>query len=570
LIDLVLRGGTVVDGTGAPGRRADVGVHQGRIVAIGVVDESGTVEIDAAGRIVAPGFVDPHTHFDAQIMWDPMLAPSSLHGVTSVISGNCGFTLAPLAPGSAEYLIPMLARVEGMPEESLRAAIDPDWKTFGEWLDRLEGHTAVNAGFLVGHSAIRRYVLGDDAVGRAASANEIQQMVDVLHASLDEGGLGLSTTRSASHSDHNGDPVPSRFADLDEILSLCAAVGDHPGTWLEIVPSMDRDFDDETVETMVSMSVAAHRTLNWNLMVVRAGEDERAIRLRELRASDEAKGRGGRVIALTLPEAMASRLSFGGAILYDTVTDWHEVMVLPHAEKVAALRDPEVRRKLAAGVEHDGYRTYTDWANCTIGDVASPGLQHYVGRTVGEIAGDADPFDTLLDIVLADDLATGVEPMVVGEDDAAWKERLALMRDDRVLVGGSDAGAHLDMMKTFAFSTRFLGHTVRDEQRLPLEEAVHLITDAPARMFGLRDRGRIAEGWWADIVVFDPERIDRGPVRMVHDLPADGQRLTAEAVGIDHVIVNGVPVLEQGRPTGATPGRVLRSGRDTDTVEVDR
>ncbi len=565
----MIRGGTVVDGTGGPARRADVGVHQGRIVAVGDVGETGAQEIDATGRIVAPGFVDPHTHFDAQIMWDPMLAPSSLHGVTSVISGNCGFTLAPLAPGSADYLIPMLARVEGMPEATLRAAIDPDWKTFGEWLDRIEGHTAVNAGFLVGHSAIRRYVLGADAVGRTATADEIRQMVAVLHASIEEGGLGLSTTRSTSHSDHNGDPVPSRFADRDEILSLCAAVGEHPGTWLELVPSMDRVFSDETIDVMVSMSVAARRVLNWNLMVVRAGEEERATRLSELRASDEARERGGRVIALTLPEAMGSRLSFGDAILYDTITDWHDVMVLPHAEKVVALRDPGVRRKLAAGVERDGYRTYTDWATCTIGDVVAPELQQYVGRTVGEIAGVADPFDTLLDIVVADDLATGIEPKVIGEDAEAWKERLDLMRDDRVLVGGSDAGAHLDMMKTFAFSTRFLGHTVRDEQRLPLEEAVHLITDAPARLFGLRDRGRVAEGWWADLVVFDPETIDRGPVRMVHDLPADGQRLTAEAVGIDHVIVNGVPILEQGRPTGAMPGRVLRSGRDTDTVEVD-
>ena len=570
MIDLVLRGGTVVDGTGAPARRADVAVHEGRIVGIGVVEETGATEIDATGRIVAPGFVDPHTHFDAQIMWDPMLAPSSLHGVTSVISGNCGFTLAPLAPGSADYLIPMLARVEGMPEATLRAAIDPDWKTFGEWLDRIEGHTAVNAGFLVGHSAIRRYVLGDDAVGRTATADEIQQMVAVLHASIDEGGLGLSTTRSTSHCDHHGDPVPSRFADRDEIVSLCAAVGEHPGTWLELVPSMDRVFSDETVDLMVSMSVAARRVLNWNLMVVRAGEEERATRLSELRASDEAKVRGGRVIALTLPEAMGQRNSFGDAILYDTIPGWTAIMHLPRDRKLEALRDPEIRRQLAEGVESQGYRTYTDWAKCTISDVGSPELAAYVGRTVGDIAGDADVFETLLDIVVADDLATGIEPPVVGEDDAAWKERLALMRDDRVLVGGSDAGAHLDMMKTFAFSTRFLGHTVRDEHRLPLEEAVHLITDAPARLFGLRDRGRIAEGWWADLVVFDPDTIDRGQVRMVHDLPADGQRLTADAVGIDHVIVNGVPILEQGRPTGATPGRVLRSGRDTDTVEVDR
>ncbi len=223
MVDLVLRGGTVIDGTGAPSRRADVAIDAGRIVGVGRIDDTGRREIDVDGRAVAPGFIDPHTHYDAQVLWDPAATPSSLHGVTTVIGGNCGFTIAPMGPNDVDYLIPMLARVEGMPERSLRAGFEVTWSSFGEWLDRLEHNVGVNAGFLAGHSAIRRVVMGDDAVGQVATSAQLDAMVALLHDCLAAGALGLSTTRGQAHNDHHGNPVPSRFASDDEILALCAA-----------------------------------------------------------------------------------------------------------------------------------------------------------------------------------------------------------------------------------------------------------------------------------------------------------------------------------------------------------
>lgn len=219
MLDLLIKGGSVIDGTGRERFRADVGVRDGRIVAIGDINEQAAKTIDAEGRVVTPGFIDLHTHYDPQVMWDPAATPSSLHGVTSVFGGNCGFSIAPVTPEAAEYLIPMLARVEGMPVESLEAGLDLMWDGFGSWLNRLEGNLAVNAGFMVGHSALRRVVMGEDAVGHEATPEQIAAMVALLHRSIEEGGMGFSSTASSTHNDHQGNPVPSRWATRDEFLA---------------------------------------------------------------------------------------------------------------------------------------------------------------------------------------------------------------------------------------------------------------------------------------------------------------------------------------------------------------
>ncbi|MSW29726.1 MAG: amidohydrolase family protein, partial [Actinobacteria bacterium] len=268
MLDLLIKGGTVIDGTGRDRFRADVGVRDGRIVAIGDITESAAKTIDAEGRVVTPGFVDLHTHYDPQVMWDPAATPSSLHGVTSVFGGNCGFSIAPVTPEAAEYLIPMLARVEGMPVESLEAGLDLMWDGFGSWLDRLEGNLAVNAGFMVGHSALRRVVMGEDAVGHEATPAQIAAMVALLHRSIEEGGMGFSSTASNSHSDHQGNPVPSRWATRDEFIALSAAIGQHAGTSLEFIASASGTFTEDEMNLMADMSVAAQRSLNWNVMVV--------------------------------------------------------------------------------------------------------------------------------------------------------------------------------------------------------------------------------------------------------------------------------------------------------------
>jgi N-acyl-D-aspartate/D-glutamate deacylase len=567
MLDLLIRGADVIDGTGARGRRADVGVRDGRIAAIGAIDDDASTIIDAEGLVVTPGFVDLHTHYDAQVLWDSALTPSPLHGVTTIVGGNCGFTIAPVEPSETDYLTRMLARVEGMPLESLVAGVSYDWRSFGDYLDRIEGTTAVNAGFLVGHSAIRRCVMGDDAVGKPASAEQIDAMRALLDASLAAGGLGFSSSWARTHNDANGDPVPSRAATKDELISLCEVTGHHDGTTLEFIPSVG-GFEEEHLELMAEMSRAANRPLNWNVLVPNAARAEYA--WDALGAGDYAAARGGRVLALTVPDTMKTFLNFRSGFVLDALPGWAKTMALPPEEKLHALADPAERKRLAEGAtapEAGLLRGLARWETMEISQTFAPENDGYVGRTVGEIAAERgqEPFDTLCDIVIADELGTVVCPPVAGNDDASWELRRDIWRDPRAIVGASDAGAHLDMLSTFNYSTAML-RACRDHDLMPLEEAVSLLTNRQARLYGIKERGQIAEGWHADLVVFDADRIAPGPIVWRDDLPAGAGRLYGDAQGIAHVIVNGVEIVRNGELTGATPGTLLRSGRDTETV----
>ena len=567
MLDLLVRGADVIDGTGAPRRRADVGVRDGRIVAIGAVDEDATTVIDGDGLVVAPGFVDLHTHYDAQVLWDSALTPSPLHGVTTIVGGNCGFTIAPVEPSEIDYLTRMLARVEGMPLESLVASVPYDWRTFGEYLDRIDGTTAVNAGFLVGHSAIRRCVMGDDAVGKPASEEQIDAMRAMLDESLAAGGLGFSSSWARTHNDADGDPVPSRAATKEELIALCETTGKHEGTTLEFIPSVG-GFEDEHLQLMSDMSKAANRPLNWNVLVPNAARAEYA--WSALGAGDYAAERGGRVLALTVPDTMKTFLSFKSGFVLDALPGWAKTMALPPEEKLHVLSDPEERKRLSEGAaspEAGMLRGLANWANMEVNQTFAPENDGLAGRTVGDIAAERgqEPFDTLCDIVIADRLATVICPPVAGNDDASWNLRRDIWRDPRAIVGASDAGAHLDMLSTFNYSTAML-RACREHDLMPLEEAVSLLTDRQARLYGIKERGRIEDGWHADLVVFDPERIAPGPIVWRDDLPAGAGRLYGEAEGIAHVIVNGVEIVRDGELTGATPGTLLRSGRDTETV----
>jgi N-acyl-D-aspartate/D-glutamate deacylase len=570
MLDLAIRGGLVADGTGAPMRRADVGVRDGRIVSIGPGGEQARRTIQATGLVVAPGFIDVHTHYDAQVMWDPMLSPSSACGVTTVISGNCGFTIAPLVSSEADYVMRMLGRVEGMPVEALAAGCEWDWSSFGDWLSRLDGHLAINAGFLAGHNAIRRVVMGDASVGSSASPEQLAGMQRLLGQCLEEGALGFSTTRGASHNDHRGDPVPSRWATDDELLELCREVGRHPGTSIGMLPTMST-YDEEVRSLMTAMATAADRPLNWNALSVRPGPEDEANRQAKLACADHAQRHGARVVGLVLAQPMRMRLNLGTGVLYDSFPDWAETMHLGVPLKMAALRSPAVRARLRRGAMGATSPHWADWANCVITDVGNPEFASLVGRRVGAIAAErgADPFDAYLDLALADGLATGVEPPAPGDDEESWRQRAALWQDPRLVVGGSDAGAHLDMMQAFNGHLSVVGSAVRDRELLPLEAAVRLLTEVPARLFGLRGRGRVTEGWRADLVVFDPARVAAGPVEVRHDLPGGAWRLYGEAVGIEKVIVNGSVILDGGQPTGNRPGLALRSGRDTEPTTVE-
>src|SRR5271154_2178706 len=279
MLDYVIRSGTVIDGTGEPGRLADIGIRDGRIVAIGQIDEEGTTEFDAGGLTVIPGVVDPHTHYDAQLFWDPLASPSNVHGVTTVIGGNCGFTLAPINAEDADYIRQMMAKVEGMPLAALENGVPWNWSTFGEYLDRLEGNLGVNAGFLVGHCALRRWVMGSDRGADVATDEEVGAMTRLLAESIEAGGLGFSSSQPRTHSDGDGNPIPSRHADRREMLAFCEVVRDHPGTTLEYITNGCLDtFSDEEIDLMVAMTTTAHRPLNWNLLTVDSRPPEKTSR----------------------------------------------------------------------------------------------------------------------------------------------------------------------------------------------------------------------------------------------------------------------------------------------------
>jgi N-acyl-D-aspartate/D-glutamate deacylase len=570
MLDVLITGGTLVDGSGAPARRGDLGIRDGRIAATGEVTEAARTRIDARGKVVAPGFFDVHTHYDAQVFWDATLSPSPFHGVTSIVGGNCGFSIAPLSDSAGDYLMRMLARVEGMPLESLRTGVPWDWRSFGEYLDKLERRIAVNAGFMVGHSALRRVVMGERAVGHHATPAELDAMRALLAASLREGGLGFSSTISPTHNDGEGQPVPSRHASREELIALARVVRDFPGTTLEFLPGVSV-FDDEQKALMTDLSLAANRPLNWNVLAPNASNREYVEA--QLSATDYARARGAEVIALTVPQAMTVRINLHSGFVFDALPGWSELFRLPIAERVRKLREPAFRKQLDEGAHSEGagmLKMLANWQNMRVVETFAERNQGCAGKTIGEIA-DAEgkaPFDAMIDLAITDELRTQFMPPSAGDTRADWQARGRVWQDDRAVIGASDAGAHLDMIDTFALATQVLGNGVRRHQVVTLEQAVHRLSDVPARLYGLRERGRLEPGWWADVTVFDADAIDSGPTYTRYDLPAGAGRLYADARGIEHVLVNGVEIVRGGEHTGALPGTVLRSGRDTDTVEV--
>ena len=575
MLDEIIRGGTVVDGTGAPGFLADVAIRDGRIVAIGApgsITEDARIVTDATGSIVAPGVVDPHTHYDAQLLWDPTASPSSVHGVTTVIGGNCGFTLAPLRPGDADYLRKMMARVEGMPLAALENGTDWAWESFADYLDRLDGAISVNAGFLAGHCAIRRYVMGTAAVGSEATPEQMDAMRAELAAAIEAGALGFSFTTSASHSDGDGEPVASRWASEEELLALCEEAGRHPGTTLEgIVPGCLDQFADSEIDLLARMSAVANRPLNWNVLTVDSRVPERVPR--QLAAGRRAKEIGGRVVALTMPVQVPMNMSFLTFCGIWLIPGWSDILNVPVPERIARLQDPDTRLKLLElGQSPDAgvFRRLADWGEYVLGDVYAEANDGLKGRVVREIAAERGRscFGTLLDIVIADELRTVLWPIPQDGDTESWNLRAGLWDDPDSMLGGSDAGAHLDRMCGAPYPTRFIRDCLHGRKLVPVERAVQMMTSEPAALFGLTDRGVLREGAIADLWIFDPETVGADDATLVADLPGDSSRLTAGSQGVKRVLVSGTAIVVDGAPTGATPGTVLRSGRDTATVTV--
>jgi N-acyl-D-aspartate/D-glutamate deacylase len=569
MLDMLITGGLLVDGSGGSARHADVGIRDGRVVAVGKVDEPARQVLDVEGQVVCPGFIDVHTHYDAQAFWDPTLSPTPLHGVTSVIGGNCGFSIAPMTPADSDYLMRMLARVEGMPLTALETGVPWDWRSTAEFLSRLDGTLMINAGFLVGHSAIRRTVMHEDATVKEATPAQIAEMKGLLAEGLAAGGLGFSSTNSPTHNDHNGDPVPSRAASMEEFVTLAGVARDYPGTSLEFIGGL-APYSQETFDLMANMSRTADRPLNWNVLMVTGDNDE--IVAHQLDGSGDAEAKGGRVLALTLPDQLRLYLNFASGFVLDLLPGWQRPMALPDDEKLRVLADPAERAELGrlAATAVDPVTPVSQWAEYVLVATQTERYRPWIGRSIGDLAASLNctAWDCLMDVVVADRLSTVITKPDTSQDKASWATRVRVWQDRRVVVGASDAGAHVDMIDSFNYTTTLLARAVREHGLLTLEQAIRLLTDRPARLYGLRDRGQIREGWLADIVVLDPAIVGPQPIALRNDLPGGARRMYGEADGISHVIVGGVEVVHAGSFTDARPGQLLRSGRDTETVHA--
>jgi N-acyl-D-aspartate/D-glutamate deacylase len=412
-----------------------------------------------------------------------------------------------------------------------------------------------------------------EACHEQASDDQITQMANLVREACAAGALGFSTSRAPTHNDGDGEPVPSRGATDDELLALARAAGEVEGTTIELIlAGCINGFTDDEMDLMARMSLAANRPVNWNVLAVTAAHP--TAHESQLRASDVAAERGATVAALTLPHSTKIRMNFLSGFIFDGLPGWRPVIALPPDERMKALRDPATRKRLAEGASSEEagmLRGLANWGRLRLMETFAKENADYEGKRVAEVVEqrgkNEDPFDVLLDIVLADVLRTGLTPGGMGEATADdWKLRAEVWRDPRTVVGGSDAGAHLDMMCGAIYSTALLQHGVREEQVITLEEAIHQLTDVPARLYGLKNRGRIAENNAADLVLFDPDTIGYHQERTRADLPGDAARLYADATGIEAVVVNGTRILDAGSFTGATPGTLLHAGADTETV----
>jgi N-acyl-D-aspartate/D-glutamate deacylase len=555
--DLVVRGGRVVDGTGMPGFTADVAVRDGRIARIGRVTEVATRTIDADGCIVTPGFVDVHTHYDAQLHWEPTASPASWHGVTTVLTGNCGFTLAPARPEDTGWLAQMLSRVEGMSTEALAAGLRWSGGSFGQYLHALDGRIAVNMGAYVGHSAIRRHVMGDAASDRRATADEIAAMQGLVRQAMHEGAIGFSTSQLDIHVAHDGREVPSNHAAPEEIVALAAVLAEFDHGALEIIPRSFVDGYDEADRALLhEMYRVSGRPIELNTLVPLPHQMDGWRRGVEF--CREAFRRGFRLHPMFAVNELGAHFSLDTTFLFDEMPTWRLTLCLPEPERARQLADPAVRERLLVELADPSGRAFVFvWQVVFVEAVIRPEHERWVGKHVADVAeamGKA-PLDAFLDLALAEDLKTQflVSAPKDRSRDAATAE---LVRDPIAMAGSSDGGAHVLSFTGADYTTRLLSEWVPGT--LTLEQAVAKLTMVPAIVHGLADRGVVREGAAADLVVFDPSRLRCTGTRLVHDFPAGAGRYVVGAEGYVATVVNGEVTFEQGRYTGALGGALLR------------
>jgi N-acyl-D-aspartate/D-glutamate deacylase len=560
--DLVIKNGTVIDGSGMPRYRADVAVHGGRIAAIGRIRDSSKDVVDAEGHVVAPGFVDGHTHMDAQIFWDPIGTSSCYHGITTAVMGNCGFTLAPCAAKDKHMVVRNLQRAEDIPPAAMEAGIRWSWTSYPEYLAALEAlPKGINYASYVGHSAIRTFVMGDRAFEQAASEDDLRAMERHVRDAIGAGAVGFTTSRSPSHETPEGRPVASRKATWDEVRRLVGVMGELNAGLFEIAgEGVDRNAGDPGVREwhtrLRDLAIESGRPITFGVFGRRTSPGTWK---KYLELLDETAAMGGRMFAQAHSRSLSALLSFKTQMPFDRLPVWKDIRALPLEQQKQKLRDPQLRQRL---IETSGMND----GRKAVGTEARPADYDWLfvfdsvegpHRSVAEVARERGqhPAETMIELALEKDLDLFFLQPVANEDqDAA----LEIMRHPRTVTTFSDSGAHVSQLMDSSLQTHLLSHWVRKQQAFTLEKAISMLTLVPATLWGFHDRGLIREGMAADLTVFDPDTIVAEMPEVVDDLPAGARRLVQRARGMKATVVNGEVLLRDGQHTGALPGRLLR------------
>jgi N-acyl-D-aspartate/D-glutamate deacylase len=558
MLDLLIKGGTVVDGTGAPARTADVAIRDGRVADIGAIDEHAARTIDAEGLLVTPGFVDIHTHYDAQLHWDPTASPASWHGVTTLLTGNCGFTIAPAKPDDLEWLLLMLSRVEGMSADALASGVTFRGGSLGDFLAGLDGAIGVNVGANVGHCAVRRYVMGDDASERTATDDEVAAMQELVRAAMRDGAIGFTSSQLELHVAHDGRGVPSNHAAPEELIALAGVLKEFGRGSIEFIPrTFLNGYSDDDRALMLAMARASGRPVHLNTLTAMPHAPEgwsRSLEFAETAAAD-----GIEIHPMFASNRQGAHFALGSTFLFDEMPSFRDTLTLPSPGREERLRDPALREQMRVELSDPRGRSIVFvWPVVKVEMVKKPEHERYLDRSVQDIADElgVDPLDAFLDLSLADDLE--MQFVLAAPPSSTRTEAVTtMMRSPVMMAGSSDGGAHLLSFCGADYTTRLLTEWVPSV--LTLEQAVARITSIPAHAAGIPDRGVLAPGAPADVNVIERDSLRAADApRLVRDFPADAARYVVDAEGYLATIVNGEPLLEQGQWTGATPGRILR------------
>jgi N-acyl-D-amino-acid deacylase len=551
--DLIIRGGRVVDGSGLPSFVADVGVKDGRITEVGRLKDGAARTIDAAGLAVSPGFIDHHTHLDAQMLWDPYGTCEPQHGVTSVVMGNCALSLAPVRAGIEDAIVKSFIRVEAIPRIALEQGVKWNWHSYGEYLDNLEGKVGINVGGLVGHIAVRHHAMGEEAVERKATGTELQKMRGLVLDAMEGGALGMSTNRNDRHMREDGKPVASRLADDEEFFALADVLGDRNAGVIETILGRNKI---EHFQWYHELAKRTQRPILWQSLQHRWAEPN--LWREQLAAVEPIFKAGYQAYGLSHTVPLVRHFTLKDCQIFDEFPVWKNLMFLPVEVRKQAFADPETRKKLRADLASSAPTNFHKrWDIPKVEKVVKPENQKYVGKTIEELGKmrNQDPLDAFLDLALEEDLGTIFWNANNGGD---WNAMGEILRSPYVLIGTSDAGAHVLFGADFGYGTTLLGLWVRERRVMTLEQAIYKLTFHPASIFGLQGRGLLRPGYAADIAIFDPNTVHAEEPEWADDFPANSKRMVQRAVGMHYTIVNGTVINDHERMTGDLPGQVLR------------